>query len=295
LASDWWLLRRVVGRVRPDVIHLHSSKAGLAGRLPIGTDRPVIFTPNGWSFEVVGWTKRPARVWERWAAKRTDLLVGVCDDEQTAARRVGITGEVVVIPNGVEVDDETPPPTRSDARQMLGLGDGPIAICVGRLCRQKGQLELAESWHRVRRAVPGAELILVGGGPDRREIASLGAAGVRLVGRQDDDIPTWLAASDIGVQPSLWEGLSYVTLETLAAGRLVVAFDASGMAEAIGECGVVVPRTAGMSAFVSAIASLLTRETDPGAETAARHQASRFSREQQVVATTAATLGRLKL
>ena len=288
LAWEWWSLQRVIREVRPDVIHLHSSKAGLVGRLPIRAARPVAFTPNGWSFEVPGWTQRPARAWERFAAKRTDLLIGVCDDERSRAQGIGISTDVVVIPNGVDVDPDSVLPTRDAARKELGLGDGPIAVCVGRLCKQKGQLDLAENWHRVRRAVPGAELILVGGGPDRREIAALGAAGVRLVGRQDHNIATWLAAADVGVQPSSWEGMSYVTLETLAAGRQVVAFDASGMAEAIGDCGTIVPLGEGMSAFVSAVSTMLHTDAGRGQEASARWQAAKFSRRQQVMATSEA-------
>ena len=76
-------LRAVIERARPDVVHLHASKAGLAGRLGPRRRIPVLFQPHGWSWLAVNGGLRTASLaWERAAARRTDLLLCVGDAEE---------------------------------------------------------------------------------------------------------------------------------------------------------------------------------------------------------------------
>ena len=105
-------------------------------------------------------------------------------------------------------------------------------MCVGRLAEQKGQLDLVEAWAGVRHRVPDAHLVLVGDGPDRRELTERTAEldDVDLVGVRSD-VDAWLAAADVIVAPSRWEGMAVAPLEAMASGRSVVATDVEGMAE----------------------------------------------------------------
>ena len=67
-------LRRLISQVDPDVVHLHSAKAGLAGRLAVRGTRPTLFQPHGWSWLAArGATARGALAWERLAARWTDV------------------------------------------------------------------------------------------------------------------------------------------------------------------------------------------------------------------------------
>ena len=115
-------------------------------------------------------------------------------------------------------------------------------VCVGRLCRQKGQDVLLDAWPRVVARVAEAQLVLVGDGPDEKHLRRLADGDVRLVGRRSD-VADWLAAADVFALPSRWEGMSIGMVEAMARGRSVVATDVPGAAEALdGEAGAIVPR-----------------------------------------------------
>ena len=235
-------LRRFVADSNADLVHLHSAKAGLAGRLAIRGKRPTIFQPHAWSFFAArGPVRAAALAWERFAARWASAIVCVSEGERAAGDEAGIRGRWRVIPNGVDLEafQSLPPEARAAARLRLGLNSPILVLCIGRLARQKGQDVLLEAWPAVERRVEGAELVLVGSGPAEAALrATAGAA--RLVGERAD-IRDWLAAADLVVLPSRWEGMSYTVLEAIATGRSVVATDVPGMREALGDLGAIVP------------------------------------------------------
>ncbi|MGI8623130.1 MAG: glycosyltransferase [Solirubrobacteraceae bacterium] len=237
-------LATIVREVNPDLVHLHSSKAGLAGRLVLRGRRPVVFQPNSWSFEAAGGALgRAAIAWERLGARWADVVVCVSADERRRAEQAGVLARFAGIPNGVNLTHyaAATQEDRSAARAALGIAtDTPLAVTVGRLARQKGQDVLLSAWPRVLDRVDDAELVLVGEGPDRAALEALGVPRVRFAGGVRD-VRAWLAAASVIVQPSRWEGMSISLLEAMAAARGVVAADVSGMREALAEgCGAVV-------------------------------------------------------
>lgn len=225
---------------RPDLVHLHSSKAGLVGRLAVRGRIATVFQPHAWSFEAVdGVAASLSRLWERRAARWTHLTVCVSDAERATAPAARIRERAAVIPNTVDparwvVRD------RTGARAQLYLDPtAPYAACVGRLCEQKGQQVLLDLWPSVRERVPGARLVLVGAGPDAAALRTSCPPGVSLVGPQD--VAAWYAASDLVVVPSRWEAMAMVPLEAQAAGRMVLGYDVDGMAESLGPGNTLVP------------------------------------------------------
>jgi glycosyltransferase involved in cell wall biosynthesis len=224
-------LRAIVAAARPTVIHLHSSKAGLAGRLAVRGRTPTVFQPHSWSFLAVeGVTRRATVAWERWASRWASATICVSEDEAREGRDIGVRCDLRVIPNGIDVprDVVDDPAT---ARADLGLPEAPTAVCLGRLAQQKGQDRLLRIWPEVRRAVPEAHLVLVGDGPDRDRLTQRAArtGGVTLAGHQHD-VWRWLAVGDVVVLPSRWEaGLTLAAMEAMAAGRSVVATAFEGM------------------------------------------------------------------
>jgi glycosyltransferase involved in cell wall biosynthesis len=244
VAGEVRRLTRAIGRFDPDLVHLHSAKAGLAGRLALRGRRPTVYQPHAWSFDAVsGPVRAAALAWERAAARWADVLLCVSEAERRRGAAHGIRGAWRVIENGIDLDafpvaDEA---ERTAARARLGLGAGPLVVCVGRLTRQKGQDVLVAGWPRVRDRVPDAELALVGSGPDREPLAARKVPGVRLVG-QRRDVRDWLAAADVVAVPSRWEGMPLVLLEAMAVGRSVVAADVPGARESLGDrAGAIVP------------------------------------------------------
>jgi glycosyltransferase involved in cell wall biosynthesis len=228
-------LARIVAAYRPDLVHLHASKAGLAGRLLLRRP-PTVFQPHGWSWLAVdGLLRRASLAWERIAARRADLLVCVGDGEAEQGRLAGVRGRYTVVRNGVDRDRFRPADSaaRDAARAAVGVAPGtPLAVCVGRVTRQKGQDVLLAAWPRVRDECPDAELVLVGDGDLLPGFRAAAPAGVRFAGAVTD-VRTWLAAADVVVLPSRWEGLPLTALEAFATGRPVVASAVPGIAEVV--------------------------------------------------------------
>jgi phosphatidyl-myo-inositol dimannoside synthase len=157
---------------------------------------------------------------------------------------------------GVDVDAYHPDVDGSAVRARLGLADRPVVVCVSRLVPRKGQDVLIRALPAIRRRIPGAALLLVGGGPDRARLTRLardaGVAGdVVLTGTVPHaELPAHYAAGDVFAMPCRTrnrgldvEGLGIVYLEASATGLPVVCGDSGGAPDAVreGETGHVVP------------------------------------------------------
>lgn len=239
---ELWSLRAHVRDFDPDIVHLHSSKAGLIGRMLIRGRRPTVMQPHAWSFFAkTGLVRYATLAWERFGARWADVILCVSDDERRLGQRDGVRADYRVAPNGVDLDRFGPPSSaaRNQARALLGLRPGPIAVCVGRLHRQKNQGALLDAWPGVRARVPDARLVLVGEGPDREVLEARSVEGVHFAG-QVGDVRPWLDAASVVVQPSRWEGMSLAVLEAMASARAVVATDVSGMREVVEGAGALV-------------------------------------------------------
>lgn len=170
------------------------------------------------------------------------------------------------------------PVDRAEAKRRLGLS-GPLIVTAGALIARKGQALAIEALAQI----PGASLILVGDGPDRARLEALaeerGLAGrVRFLGRRPhEELPFFLAAADVSLQPSESEGLANVWVEAMACGTSVVTTDVGGAREAIDrpEAGRLVPREP--AALAAAVRDLLRAPPPVDAVTAA---AARFSWER---------------
>lgn len=246
IAGECLRLARIIREAEPDVVHLHSSKAGLAGRLVLRERIPTVFQPHAWSYLAARGGVRAASLrWERFATRWAAITVCVSDAERVAGGRLGIDGRTVVVRNGVDLTSFRPQGSRDRvaARKELGLEDVPTAVCIGELTPQRGQRDLLEAWPMVVAEVPEAQLVLVGDGPDRSRLARLAAElpRVTMVGARSD-VRSWMAAADVVAVPSRWDGMPLVPLEAMASARSVVATSVSGVLESIpGDAGGVVP------------------------------------------------------
>jgi glycosyltransferase involved in cell wall biosynthesis len=280
VAGEVRALARIVRAVEPDVVHLHSSKAGLAGRLALrGRRPPVIFQPHSWSWFAVDGRKRAASLaWERAGARWAEVVLCCSESERAEGAAAGVRPRAWrVVTNAVDVERFSPGPSSVG----VGSGDGPVVVCAGRLTmRQKGQDVLLQAWPVVIAEVPTARLVFVGDGPDRAALESLarGLAGVSFAGEVPEVVP-WLRAATVVAQPSRYEGLSLSVLEALACGKPVVATDAVGMREVIADAGAVVP----LEDSAALAAALVIRLRDPArvaaeGERARERAVSRYSR-----------------
>lgn len=240
-------IRRVAelaARISPHVVHAHSAKAGFAGRLALRGRIPTVFQPHAWSFEAVsGTTAALARGWERLAARWTARVVCVSEAERDRGTRAGVRVRWSVVHNGVDADRFPPvdtadgPASTAAARAALPAlaqlpPDTDLVVCVGRLCRQKGQDILLRAWPLVLKDMPGARLVLVGDGPDAERLRASAPPSVLFAGNVPDTAP-WYRAADLVVQPSRWEAMAVAPLEAMASGRTVLLSDVDGASESL--------------------------------------------------------------
>jgi glycosyltransferase involved in cell wall biosynthesis len=236
LATEARELRRIIRQFRPDIVHLHSSKAGLVGRVVVHRSIPTVFHPNAWAFHAAGGvTGRLALAWERQGARLSYVVICASRGEADEAIAAGIDCPKVIIPNGVDPDEFPFATTETQrlARDTLGLSQGdPLVVCIGRVCPQKGQDVLLDAWPHVLARTPHAALVCVGDGPLRDRLEALRVPRVTFTGNQDNVYP-WIAAADVITVPSRWDGMSFALLEAMASGRSVVGTRVAGASEVL--------------------------------------------------------------
>ncbi|MFM9552179.1 MULTISPECIES: glycosyltransferase [Streptomyces] len=237
LLSEVRGVRRILDDVRPDLVHAHSAKAGLAGRLAVRGRVPTVFQPHAWSFEAVdGAMAALALGWERTGARWASRVVCVSEAERITGLRAGVRARWTVIPNGVDAGRFHPAAVDTVRAQLPLLSEvdpaAPLVVCVGRLCRQKGQDVLLAAWDEVLRRVPRARLVLVGDGPEGERLRALAPEGVLFAGAVTNAVP-WYQAADLVVLPSRWEGMALAPLEAMACGRPVVLTEVDGARESL--------------------------------------------------------------
>ena len=193
IAVEALTLQRIVRAHNPDIVHLHSSKAGLVGRLAIRGRVPTVFQPHAWSFSAVrGITRSASLSWERAAQRWTHATICVSEDERARGHRARVLGaggrrrDGHVLANALDVG-AWPVLDRPLARARLGIpADTPTAVCVGRLCRQEDESMLMAAWPGVTAALGSPRrqggpleplLVFVGDGPDRPYLERTRAPG----------------------------------------------------------------------------------------------------------------------
>ena len=270
-------LTRLFRRLRPDIVHLNSSKAGVLGRVAAASARvPArVFTAHGWAFKATSGFAARLYLWADRAVKPlTTMVICVSETELRAglAARVCTAARTRVIANAVEVG---PAPERTSKP------GGPMQIVsVGRLAEPKDFPTLVEAVGSLPAGT--VHLRVLGDGPLRSQleaqIASLHAP-VELVGEVPDVRP-YLADSDLFVLSSRSEGMPLAVLEAMAAGLPVVASDVGGLREIVSESdtGLLVP-PGEPGELAAAIGSLAGDEPRRLAYGAAGHQRAeeRFS------------------
>jgi glycosyltransferase involved in cell wall biosynthesis len=239
-------LNEIIDKRSPQLVHLHSSKAGLVGRLTLRGRIPTVFQPHAWSFLAVqGRTRFAAIRWERYATRWTHMTLFCSREEQMAGVAHGVAAPGRVVLNGVDLHQFRPstPAERAHARRLLSIPeDALVGAVIARRSRQKGQDVALTAWPGVRAAAPSALLLLMGDGFDDGFDERTGV----LTRAARDDVRAGFGAADVVLSPSRWEGLSLSLLEGMACGRSTIATDVPGSHQALlrgplPAAGVVVP------------------------------------------------------
>ena len=266
-----WEFARVLREVRPDIFHAHLNwplgcRHGLAaakfGRIPGIVATAHLYSPiDGVRFAKLKWLLHAATV-DRYIAVSNEV-------SERFSQSLGLPGtKIRVVHNGIRQTAFGQPPDPAVRATLTEGSDCPIVFTPARLHSQKGHKYLLEA----AAMIPDAVFVLAGDGPERDFLeqysSELGIqARVRFLGNRQD-VPQLMAACDLFVLPSLYEGLPISVLEAMAAGKPIVATNIGGTDEAIvnNETGLLVP-SANAQELALAIKRLLLN----------RDQAARFA------------------
>ncbi len=251
LKLDPFAYRRLVRFLKErrfDVVQTWIFAANVYGRLAARRAKvPVVITAE---MAVDLWKGRSQLAIDRWLARWTNRVVGNSQAVVDFYRKAGVPEDrLACILSGIG-DEEPPEVDRAAVRRELGLPeDAPLILFAGRLAPQKGVDDLLAALDLLQHVQPELRTIVVGDGPQRDLLAERIRAfrldvdrRVQLLGHRDD-VPRLLAASDLLVLPSLYEGLPNVVLEAMRFRKPVVATAAPGTTEVVedGVTGLLVP------------------------------------------------------
>jgi len=250
-------LRQLIREWKPDVVHTHSSKAGVLGRLAAWKERVpcVIHTIHGLAFHPYQprWKNTMYVVAERVAAKRCHRIACVADAmrEQALAAGIGRREQYVTVYSGMEVERYLEPSvTRAEARAALDLDEDDFVVgTISRLAELKGHDDLLDAVGPLMRDDERIKLVWVGDGwwRDRLlgRVRDMGLADrVRVTGLvPPEEISTHLRAMDVLAHPSYREGLPRAVVQSLLSAVPTIAYDVDGTREVCidGETGRLVP------------------------------------------------------
>ena len=249
LKVDPFALGRLVRLMRSgkfDIVQTWIFAANVYGRVAAHrAGVPVVVTAE---MAVDLWKGKAQLAVDRRLARWTDKVVGNSNAVVEFYRGIGVPGDrLAMIPSGI-ADEEPPEVDPSAVRAEFGFPAGsPLLIFIGRLAPQKAVDDLLSALDLLQHTEPDLRTLIVGDGPLGEQLRTKAHAftlddTVKFLGHRDD-VPRLLAASDVLVLPSLYEGLPNVVLEAMRFRKPVVATSAPGTTEVVvdGETGRLVP------------------------------------------------------
>jgi glycosyltransferase involved in cell wall biosynthesis len=235
-----------------DIVHTHSSKAGILGRIAakIANVKIIIHTVHGWSFnDYQCFSRRQLFIWlERLTARFTQQLIVVSryDKQKGLSYRIGNEKKYSIINYSINYEEFKI--QDKDIRNELGINSGDLVIgMVSCFKPQKSPQDFIKLAYLIHQKLPNIKFILVGDGVLRKNIERLIRnhhlqSEVILTGWRVD-IPRILSALDVFLLTSRWEGLPITVLEAMASAKPVIVTNTGGVSEVIneGETGFLVP------------------------------------------------------
>ncbi|CNH18461.1 WbcN protein [Yersinia frederiksenii] len=242
-------VRRIIKKFKPDILHSHMFHANIFSRfLRLFTNIPVLIctahnTNEGSSLRMLAY---------KYTDRLASISTNVSQDAVDSFIRKGASSidRMIVVSNGIDTSQfDFSADDRNTKRSELGiLDDTPILLSVGRLTEAKDYPNLLKAYSLLLKnnsfnSIP--RLFIVGTGHLENHLKSMVKEFdiekyVTFLG-QRDDIRQLMCAADIFVLSSEWEGFPLVITEAMACKKLIVATDAGGITEALGDCGSIVP------------------------------------------------------
>lgn len=217
-------VRYIAERVRPDIIHLHSSKAGVIGRIAFdGKKIPLFYTPHGYSFLMTNYNplKRWAfRVIETVCAKKKCTIISCSLGEHQETLK--LTSNAIYVNNAINTEE-----LKKKLEKVEKINHPFTVFTLGRICYQKNP----KLFNEIAKAMPEVHFLWIGDGELRDELNS---PNIEITGWVDREEALKLSVNaDVFMLTSLWEGLPISLLEAMYMKKLCVVSDAIGNRDVI--------------------------------------------------------------
>lgn len=249
-------IKKYIEEFKPDIVHCHSSSAGILGRLAIKGKIRTIYTAHGWGFNVgiKPWIKYPVLILEKICARYTETYICVAEFVKKLGLKYRLAPEdkFKVVYNGVKTELKV---------ESLKLKDDRInLIFVGRLAEPKKPEMTIEAISLLPNEIKNnINFIIIGDGPKKKMLEKLAEklkVSVNFKTLTHEQTIAQLNQEDIFVFISAWEGFPYTILEAMACGLPIIASNVGGVNESVNEKnGILVSNEVGQ--IVTAILSLV--------------------------------------
>ncbi len=224
-------LRKIIKEIKPDIVYVHSSKAGALARIAdLGLNNKVIYNPHGWAFNMQQSAKKKEMYkWvEKISAHFCDKIVCISDAEKESALREKICkpSKLQVIYNGIDLEEikNTVPKTRKE----LNIPEDAFVVgMVGRLSKQKAPDVFVKAAKLIKQKIPNAYFLMVGDGELRDQIEAMihkfNLDSSFLITGWVDNPTSYMKIMNVGCLLSRWEGFGLVLPEYMACGLPIIA------------------------------------------------------------------------
>jgi glycosyltransferase involved in cell wall biosynthesis len=237
--GKWKTIRAWIKKQNVDVIHAHGTRANsnilwAARSLNI----PVVYTIHGWSFhdDQNPIVKKVRVLGEKYLTSRSTVNISVSQSNKETGQKHFSSFQSVVVNNGIDVNTFNPDKNFKNIREELRIPEeATLVLFLARFTHQKQPIALLNAFIEAAKKNSNLFLLMIGDGEKKTEALEIVSSSevkkqiLLLPFRQD--VPDILAAADIFVLPSLWEGLPIALLEAMSMGKAIIASRVDGTKE----------------------------------------------------------------
>lgn len=239
--SKWKRVKSFIEANRIQLVHAHGTRAN--SNVFWATKRlrlPLVYTIHGWSFhdDQNPLIKKVRVMGEQLLTRKSDINISVSASNQQSGKQYFSGFDSVVVNNGIDLQKFNPERSFHNVRAELGIPqDVTLVLFVARFIHQKQPLKLISAFAKAVKQLPSLRLLMVGDGDQKAEalqmVQQLDIADQVIFAPFRQDVPDVLAAADIFVLPSLWEGLPIGLLEAMSMSKAIIGTKVDGTSEVI--------------------------------------------------------------
>ncbi len=240
-------VRKILKQIKPDIVYMHSSKAGAIGRIALAFNfkAKILYNAHGWYFnaQISDKKKKIFALIEKILAIKTDKIINISKSEYESALKYKIAPKrkMCIIENGIDFTKfENNDTYREETRKKYNIKDNEIVIgVVGRLSEQKDPMTMIKAFELVHKENKNTKLMYVGAGELEENIKKYAKEKNILdkviITGWVNNVEKYIPAFDIAVLPSKWEGFGLVLIEYMACDKPIIATNVGGIRDIIKE------------------------------------------------------------